>query len=148
MAGLTWLTERLTPHAGTLAVAEATAMSWLSLGVAVQGAGCELGLIEVRHSARLRSAVAGRNKTDVIYADMLATCAELFGLAPYTLPSANQLALRRAVTRRHRGVVEAMVGTVVCGRRPTGPSPTCGGRPRAPMPWSEPLSRWPHLEAR
>lgn len=107
LAGLARLTERLRPHAGSLAVAEATAMSWLSLGVAVQDAGCELALIEARHSARLRSAVAGRNKTDVIDADMLASCAELFGLGPYALPSANQLALRRAVVRRHRGVVEA-----------------------------------------
>lgn len=107
LAGLAKLTERLTPHAGSLAVAEATAMSWLSLGVAVQDAGCDLALIEARHSARLRSAVAGRNKTDVIDADMLASCAELFGLGPYRLPSAEQLALRRAVARRHRGVVEA-----------------------------------------
>ncbi len=110
LAGLARLTERLTPHAGSLAVAEATAMSWLSLGVAVQGAGCHLALIEARHSARLRSAVAGRNKTDVIDADMLATCGELFGLGPYRLPSAEQLALRRAIARRHRGVVEAHGG--------------------------------------
>jgi transposase len=107
LVGLARLTERLTPHAGSLAVAEATGMSWLSLGVAVQGAGCELALVEARHSARLRSAVAGRNKTDVIDADMLASCADLFGLGPYLLPTADQLALRRAVTRRHRGVVEA-----------------------------------------
>ena len=107
LAGLARLSERLTPHAGSLAVAEATGMTWLSLGVAVEDAGCELALIEARHSARLRSAVAGRNKTDVIDADMLATCAELFGLGPYALPCPNQLALRRAVTRRHRGVVEA-----------------------------------------
>jgi transposase len=107
LAGLARLTERLTPHAGALAVAEATAMSWLSLDVAVRNSGCELALVEARHSARLRSAVAGRNKTDVIDAEMLATCAGLFGLRPSVLPQANQLALRRAVARRHRGVVEA-----------------------------------------
>jgi transposase len=67
--------------------AEATGMTWLSLGVAVEDAGCELALIEARHSARLRSAVAGRNKTDVIDADMLATCAELFGLVPTRCPA-------------------------------------------------------------
>ena len=107
LAGLGRLTERLAPYAGSLAVAEATSMSWLSLGVAVGRAGCDLALVEARHSARLRGAVAGRNKTDVIDADMLATCAGLFGLGPYRFPSPDQLALRRAVARRHRGVVEA-----------------------------------------
>jgi len=107
LAGLGRLTERLAPHAGSLAVAEATAMSWLSLNVAVERAGCGLALVEARHSAHLRAAVAGRNKTDVIDADMLASCADLFGLGPFRCPSAEQLALRRAVARRHRGVVEA-----------------------------------------
>lgn len=107
LAGLNRLTERLAPHAGALAVAEATAMSWLSLGVAVQRAGCDLALIEARHSAHLRTALSGRNKTDVIDADMLANCAELFSLGPFLLPSPGQLALRRAIARRHRAVVDA-----------------------------------------
>lgn len=148
LAGLTRLTERLTPHAGTLAVTEATAMSWLSLGVAVQGAGCELGLIEARHSARLRSAVAGRNKTDVMDADMLATCAELFGLAPYTLPSANQLALRRAVTRRHRGVVEAHGGDCRLWSLANWAFPDVWRAAKGSHALVRALlSRWPHLES-
>lgn len=107
LGGLGRLAQRLAPHAGSLVVAEPTAMSWLSLGVAIERAGCRLALVEARHSAHLRAAVAGRNKTDVIDADMLASCADLFGLGPYALPSPEQLALRRAIARRHRGVVEA-----------------------------------------
>jgi len=107
LSGLAKLTERLAPYAGSLVVAEPTGMSWLSLSGAVADAGCELALVESRHSAKLRSAIAGRNKTDVIDADMLASCASLFGLEPAAVPGANQIALRRAVRRRHSAVVDA-----------------------------------------
>ncbi len=107
LAGLAQLTERLAARQGSLVVAEPTAMSWLALAIAIEAGGCQLSLIEARHSSRLRSAVAGRNKTDVIDADMLARAAEVFGLGPSTLPTAGQLALRRGVARRHRGIVDA-----------------------------------------
>ncbi len=107
LGGLEQLRDRLSAHAPALAVAEPTGMSWLSLGHAVRDAGCELALVQARHSAKLRGALAGRNKTDVIDAEMLASCGELFGLGPAALPTQGQLALRRAVRRRHHGVVEA-----------------------------------------
>jgi transposase len=107
LSGMARLSERLRPYAGTVVVAEPTSMSWLSLGHAVADAGCRLALVEARHSAKLRGAIAGKNKTDVIDADMLACCAELFGLSATALPGPNQLALRRAVHRRHLAVVDA-----------------------------------------
>jgi transposase len=107
LAGLGRLTQRLAGYRGALAVAEPTAMSWLALGHAVTDAGCGFALVESRHTARLREAIAGRNKTDVIDADMLAAAADLFGLAPGRLPSPAEVALRRAVRRRHRLTAEA-----------------------------------------
>jgi transposase len=107
LAGMGRLAERLRPYAGALVVAEPTAMSWLALGHAVGDAGCRLALVEARHSAKLRGAIAGRNKTDVIDADMLASCVEVFGLTATAMPGPNQLALRRAVHRRHLAVVDA-----------------------------------------
>jgi transposase len=103
LAGMTMLTERLAGHAPALAVAEPTGMAWLAVGYAVQAAGCELSLVQPRHSARLRGAISGKHKTDVVDADMLASCVDVFGLGAGTLPSSAQIALRRAVRRRHRG---------------------------------------------
>jgi transposase len=107
LAGLATLTERLHPYAGSLVVAEPTGMSWLSLGHAAADAGCAMSLVQARHSAKLRSAIAGRNKTDLIDSDMLASCEALFGLEPTPIPGASQIALRRAVRRRHAAVVDA-----------------------------------------
>jgi transposase len=110
LAGMTMLTERLAGHAPALAVAEPTGMAWLAVGYAVQAAGCELSLVQPRHSARLRGAISGKHKTDVVDADMLASCVDVFGLGAGTLPSSAQIALRRAVRRRHRAVVDAHRG--------------------------------------
>jgi transposase len=107
LVGLRQLTERLSSYAPAMVVMEPTAMSWLGLGYAVADAGCRPALVESRHTAKLRGAVAGKNKSDVIDADMLASCAELFGLSATVLPGAEQLALRRAVHWRHRAVVTA-----------------------------------------
>src|SRR5439155_697252 len=107
LAGLAQLTRRLSPYSSALVVMEPTAMSWLGLGYAVADAGCRPALVEARHSAKLRGAVAGKNKSDVIDADLLASCGELFGLSATVLPGAEQLALRRAVHWRHRAVVTA-----------------------------------------
>lgn len=112
LAGLGKLTERLREYRGALVVAEPTAMSWLALGHAVTDAGCGFALIETRHSSKLRGAIAGKNKTDVIDADMLASSVDLFGLSPSTIPSAGQVALRRAVRRRHRVTADAHNGDV------------------------------------
>lgn len=107
LAGLGQLTGRLAGYAPSLVVMEPTAMSWLGLGYAIADAGCRPALVESRHSAKLRGAVAGKNKTDVIDAEMLANCAALFGLGTTELPGAEQLALRRAVHWRHRAIVVA-----------------------------------------
>jgi transposase len=107
LAGMARLTARLAEHAPALVVAEPTGMTWLAVGHAAQAAGCAMSLIQARHSARLRGAIAGKHKTDVADADMLASCVDVFGLTPTTLPPPAQIGLRRAVRRRHRSVVDA-----------------------------------------
>lgn len=72
LAGMAWLTERLAPYAGSLVVVEPTAGTWLPLTMAVPEAGCRIGFVQNRGSAQHRKAITGRNKTDVIDADMLA----------------------------------------------------------------------------
>jgi len=57
------LTDRLTPFAGSLVVAEPTGGSWLPLSVAVTDAGCRIGFVANRDSPRLRTAISGANKT-------------------------------------------------------------------------------------
>jgi len=59
LSGLVSLTRRLAPFPGAVAVAEPTSMTWLSLSVAVSGAGGQLALLGSRHSARLRGAIVG-----------------------------------------------------------------------------------------
>jgi hypothetical protein len=50
---------------------------------------------------------AGRNKTDVIDAEMLAQCQNVLGVHRTTLPSPAVWGLRRAMIRRHRCTIEA-----------------------------------------
>jgi uncharacterized caspase-like protein len=101
------LTKRLAQWPGALAVAEPTSMTWLPLAIALKDAGVYLALVGNRHSARLRSAVAGKNKSDPIDASLLAQAGELFELVPARLPSPSELALRRAVQRRGKALVDA-----------------------------------------
>jgi transposase len=107
LAGLARLTERLAEYPGVVAVAEPTSMSWLGLAAAVDEAGGTLALLGSRHAARLRGAITGKNKSDVIDADVLCMADEVFDLAPLVLPGPAELALRRAVTRRAAAVVDA-----------------------------------------
>ena len=106
LAGLRTLTKRLAPYPGVLAVAEPTSMTWLGLAVALQDAGGDLALVGSRHAARLRGAISGKNKSDVIDADVLARAGDLFALDPLVLPAPAQLALRRAWTRRGAAVID------------------------------------------
>ena len=147
LAGMARLIERLAEHAPALVVAEPTGMTWLAVGHAVRAAGCELTLVGPRHSARLRGAIAGKHKTDVADADMLASCVDVFGLTAGVVPSATQIALRRAVRRRHRMVVEAHRGECRLWALAAWAFPdvwhACGH--------SQPLlrallGRWPHLD--
>ena len=54
LAGMAKLTERLGPYAGSLVVVEPTAGTWLPLTMAVTEAGCRIGFVQNRDSARLR----------------------------------------------------------------------------------------------
>ncbi len=107
LAGLAKLTDRLGPFAGSLVVVEPTAGSWLPLSHAVDAAGCRLGYAHTRDSARLREAIAGRNKTDVIDAEMLTRCEDVLGVQASPLVPAEVIALRRSLHRRHRLTVDA-----------------------------------------
>ncbi len=64
-------------------------------------------LVKNTDSARLRKAIAGTNKTDVIDAEMLAQCQAVLGVRRTSLPSPAVWGLRRAMLRRHRCMVEA-----------------------------------------
>lgn len=147
LSGLTRLSKRLSPYAGSLVVAEPTAGTWLPLGWAVADAGCGFALVQNRDTARLRQAISGKNKTDAIDADMLASCEALFGLEPISLPSGHQIALRRALRRRHAAVVGAHGGECRLWALAAWAFPdlwrACGGHTLAqPL-----LARWGHLRA-
>jgi len=107
LAGMDTLTKRLSPYAPVMAVAEPTSMTWLPLSIALQRAGCSLALVGNRHSARLRSALAGKNKSDPIDADMLSRAGEFFSLQPARIPCADELALKRVCQRRGKLIVDA-----------------------------------------
>jgi transposase len=107
LAGLAKLTERLKPFGGSLVVAEPTGGSWIPLSHAVTDAGCAIGFVQCRDSARLRQAIAGRNKTDVIDAEMLAQCERVLGVRVAPLIESVSIGLRRALTRRHKLTVDA-----------------------------------------
>jgi transposase len=107
LAGMERLAKRLSVYPGTVAVAEPTSMTWLPLALALNDAGCSLALVGNRHAARLRGALAGKNKSDVIDAEVLSRAGELFALPPARIPDAAELALRRAVLLRHKAVLDA-----------------------------------------
>jgi transposase len=106
LAGLQRLGRRLAPYPGVVAVAEPTSMTWLGLSIALRDAGLGLSLVGARHAARLRGAITGKAKSDVIDADVLAMAADVFTLTPLKPPGPDRLALRRACTRRGKLVID------------------------------------------
>ena len=106
LAGLRSLSNRLAEMPGVVAVAEPTSMTWLALSVALADAGCGLSLLGARHAARLRGAITGKHKSDVIDADVLARAGEVFDLHPLRPVEPAQLALRRACVRRGGSVID------------------------------------------
>jgi hypothetical protein len=102
LAGLRSLSNRLAEMPGVIAVAEPTSMTWLALSVALAEAGCGLSLL----GARLRGAISGKHKSDVIDADVLARAGEVFDLRPVRPVEPAQLALRRACVRRGTAVLD------------------------------------------
>lgn len=93
LAGLDMLSNRLRGYPGVVAVAEPTSMTWLALSIVMRQAGGDLSLLGARHAARLRGAIIGKDKSDVIDADVLATAGEVFTLTPLRPLTPPQLAL-------------------------------------------------------
>ena len=146
LAGMQRLTKKLSAYPRALAVAEPTSMTWLPLALALEDAGCSFALVGNRHSGRLRGALAGKNKSDVIDAEVLSHADELFDLDPPGLPIAAELALRRIVQRRHRRSSKRTGPGDVCCPRPAGLLPTSGSRfGRSWATGVAVLGRWPHL---
>ena len=144
LAGLAELTQRLGPYVGSMVVAEPTAGTWLPLAHAVGDAGCAIGFVANRDSARLRKAIVGASKTDVIDADMLAHCEEVLGVVPAPIPPSGQIALRRAMRRRHIATVDARaecrLWALAAWSFPDLWRATGGHTLAQPL-----LGRWPHL---
>jgi len=146
LAGLAKLTGRLETYAGSLVVAEPTAGMWLPLAHAVTDAGCEIGFVANRDSARLRKAMVGASKTDVIDADMLARCQEVLGVVSAPVPPPGQIALRRAMRRRHVATIDAhrvecRLWALSAWAFPDLWRATGGHKLAQPL-----LGRWPHLD--
>ncbi len=107
LVGMDRLAKKLSAYPGAVAVAEPTSMTWLPLALALEEAGCAFALVGNRHAGRLRGALAGKNKSDVIDAEVLSRAGELFTLPPARIPDAAEVALRRAVLLRHKAVLDA-----------------------------------------
>jgi transposase len=148
LAGMATLTKRLASYAPVMAVAEPTSMTWLPLAVALDRADCSLALVGNRHSARLRSALAGKNKSDPIDADVLSRAGEFFSLVPARIPCPAELALRRAVQHRGKAVTEAnrCLRRVVSQARWAFPDVWNAFAKSRPTALAV-LGRWSHLEA-
>jgi transposase len=146
LAGLSSLSSRLAPYPGAVAVVEPTSMTWLSLAVALSGSDVRLCVLGARHAARLRGAISGKNKSDVIDADVLSRAGDVFDLRALRLPEPTQLALRRACVRRAGAVIDgnrALRRLVSLARwaLPDVWNAFAGSRPTAIAV----LGRWPHL---
>jgi transposase len=147
LAGMAELTERLRPFAGATVTAEPTGGTWLPLGAAVREAGCRFQLVESRSTAKLRQALAGKNKTDQIDAVMLAEAGRLFDLGPQPIPAPELIAIRRAVTRRHHATIDAhraecRLWALASWAFPDLWRATQGHTLAQPL-----LDRWPHLRS-
>ena len=146
LAGLRSLSNRLAKMPGVMAVAEPTSMTWLGLSVALRDAGCDLSLLGARHAARLRGAISGKHKSDVIDADVLARAGEVFDLHRLRPVDPAQLALRRACVRRGTAVIHGnrYLRRLISLARWAFPdvwNGFCGSLPTAVAV----LERWPHL---
>src|SRR3954447_6954174 len=148
LSGLSLLSRRLAPYPGVVAVVEPTSMTWLSLAVTLENNGGRLALVGARHAARLRGAISGKNKSDVIDADVLARAGDVFDLKELTVPSPGQLALRRAVTRRAAAVIGAnrYLRRLISLARWAFPD-VWNAFGDSPSTAKAVLGRWPHLAA-
>jgi hypothetical protein len=95
-------------------------------------------MIGARHSSRLRGAIMGKNKSDVIDSEVLTHAGEIFDPPPLVLASPAQLALRCAAPWS-AGPAPSLTATGTgggCCRWHGGPFPMCG--PRSPDPSQQP----------
>lgn len=148
LAGMERLTKRLASWPAAVAVAEPTSMTWLPLSIALGNAGVDLSLVGNRHSARLRSALAGKNKSDPIDAAVLSHAGEFFELSPARIPQPTELALRRAAQRRGKTIIDAnrCLRRIISQARWAFPdlwNAFAGSKSTALAV----LGRWPHLDA-
>lgn len=162
LAGLDMFSVRLSNYPGVVAVAEPTSMTWLALSIAMRQAGGDLSLLGARHAARLRGAIIGKDKSDVIDADVLAIAGEVFTLTPAAsaLPAAAVAAPsgdppREAGRRRQPCPSPAdLVGTVGLSRRVVRVRRVAADRRRGPDPVARPACpeqrtpRHPHRRRR
>src|SRR6478609_7562697 len=148
LSGLRTLTRRLAETPGVMAVAEPTSMTWLGLSVALRDAGCDLSLLGARHAARLRGAISGKQKSDVIDADVLARAGEIFDLHPMRTVDPAQLALRRACVRRGAAVIDGnrYLRRLISLARWAFPDVWNAFGGSLPTALAV-LERWPHLQA-
>jgi hypothetical protein len=123
-------------------------MTWLPLAVALERPGGQLTLLGSRHAARLRGAITGKNKSDVLDADVLARAGEVFELRPLVVAGPAQLALRRLVTRRGAAVIDANrhLRRLISLARWAFPDVWNGFGGSLPTAKAV-LTRWPHLQA-
>jgi transposase len=148
LSGMAALSKRLAVYPGVVAVAEPTSMTWLPLAIALGDAGGRLALVGNRHAARLRSALAGKNKSDPIDAGVLSRAGEFFELEPARIPDAAELALRRAAQRRGKAITDAnrALRRLLSLARWAFPDVwnACAGSRSTALAV---LRRWPHLDA-
>lgn len=64
-------------------------------------------MVGARQAARLRGAISGKNKSDVIDADVLARAGEVFELTALRLPPPTSLFCVGVVPRRGDAVIDA-----------------------------------------
>ena len=96
------MSRRLARYPGVVAVAEPTSMTWLPLALSLSSGGGRLALVGTRHSARLRGAISGKNKSDVIDADVLARADEVFDLPPLVLAAERICSTRSGTSATER----------------------------------------------
>ena len=107
---------------------------------------CDLSLLGARHAARLRGAISGRHKSDVIDADVLARAGEVFDLQPLPRVEPAQLALRRACVRRGGSVIDGNRHLRRLISLAWWAFPDVWNRFRGSLPTAiAVMDRWPHL---
>ena len=123
-------------------------MTWLALTLAVERAGGQMEMIGARHSSRLRGAIMGKNKSDVIDSEVLTHAGEIFDPPRWSWRRRDSW---RCGGPWSAGPVPSLTATATgggCCPWHGGPFPMCG--PRSPDPKSTALAvlgRWPHLRS-